>query len=163
MCKGISKSSYISKSKIITTVKSFIIKKRILNEKITDVKKWKSKILNSITIIPKLRVWNVCNIKYLIPSLKNSVVVSRLLKLRNCQRPDLTVLVSVGKHGLAQTHNRETLYWIFRPQTIFEIHQWSEPRHGQGLAKIIWICVKDSSLICYLNNFSFFSSSQFKM
>ena len=132
-------------------------------KKITNIKKWNSKILNNITNIMKLRVCNICNIKYWIPSLKYSVVVSCLIKLRNCQRPDLTVRVTVGKDGLTLTHNRDTLYWVFLPQTIFEIHQWSEPRHGKGLAKIIWICVKDSSLICYLNNFSFCSSSQFKM
>ena len=162
MCKRIPNGAYSYTLKMITTtVKSFIIKKSILNEKITNVKKWNSKILNSITIMIKIQVCNICNIKYLIPSLKYSVVVSCLIKLRNCQRPDLTVRVSLGKHGLALTHNRDTLYWVFLPQTIIEIHQWYESRYGKGLAKIIWIFVKDRSLMCYLNYSSFFSSSKF--
>ena len=131
--------------------------------KITNVNKWNSKILKNITLIIKLRVFNISNIKYMIPSLKNSVVVSCLIKLRNCQRPDLTVRVSLGKHGLAQTYNRETFYWVFL--TIFEIHQWSEPRRGKGLANNLNFCqvVKDSFLMCYLNHFSFFTSRKFKL
>ena len=58
--------------------------------------------------------------------------------------------------------NRDALYRVFLPETIFEIHQWSEPRHGKGLANIIWIFLKDRSLTCHLNYFSFFSSSILK-
>ena len=61
--------------------------------------------------------------KILDPKSKIRRCCKLLNKAKELSTTGLTVRVSLGKQGLALTHNRDTLYWVFRPQTIFEIHQ----------------------------------------
>ena len=103
---------------------------------------------------------NICNIKYFIPSLKNSVVVSWLIKLRNSQRPDLTVRVSLGKHGLALTHitGIQCIGSPFANYFWDALMIWTSPWKGLSKHKLIFYHVY-RSLIFILNYFFFFNSS----